>query len=146
MFGCQTSYRRGKEQKRTYISTSLATILAALWTIFLHCKQSSVATAASTNNSPVHVLVLILSCQVVRGLSRTLVSGMVPLTIVFSKQVSGFRMTWPKLEFSGYYYYYYYLYLGRSSRGGRQKLILEIITLMVNHQSGSHQRSSRAAG
>jgi len=37
-------------------------------------------------------------------------------------------------------------YLGRSSRGGRQKLILEIITLMVNHASGSHQRTSRAAG
>jgi len=39
-----------------------------------------------------------------------------------------------------------FLYLGRSSRGERQKLILEIITLMVNHPSGSHQRSSRAAG
>ena len=44
------------------------------------------------------------------------------------------------------YYYYYFLNLGRSSRGGRQKLILEIITLMVNHPSGSHQQSSRAAG
>ena len=32
-----------------------------------------------------------------------------------------------------------------SSRGGRQKLILEIITLMINHPSGSHQQSSRAA-
>jgi len=39
-----------------------------------------------------------------------------------------------------------FLYLGRTSRGGRQKLILEIITLMANHPSGSHQRSSRAAG
>ena len=39
--------------------------------------------------------------------------------------------------------YYYY---DRSSRGGRQKLILEIIALMVNHPSGSHQQSSRAAG
>ena len=39
-----------------------------------------------------------------------------------------------------------FLKLGRSSRGGRQKLILEIITLMVNHPSGSHQQSSRAAG
>ena len=29
------------------------------------------------------------------------------------------------------------LNLGRSSRGGRQKLILEIIALMVNHPSGS---------
>ena len=38
------------------------------------------------------------------------------------------------------------LNLGRSSRGGRRKLILEIITLMVNHPSGSHQQSSRAAG
>ena len=28
--------------------------------------------------------------------------------------------------------------LGRSSRGGGQKLILEIITMMVNHPSGSH--------
>jgi len=28
--------------------------------------------------------------------------------------------------------------LGRSSRGGRQKLILEIIALMVSHPSGSH--------
>ena len=45
-----------------------------------------------------------------------------------------------------YYYYYYFLNLGRSSRGGRQKLILEIIALMVNHPSGSHQQSSRAAG
>ena len=34
-----------------------------------------------------------------------------------------------------YYYYYYYFNLGRSSRGGRQKLILEIIALMVNHPS-----------
>ena len=34
----------------------------------------------------------------------------------------------------------------RSSRGGRQKLILEIIAIMVNHPSGSHQQSSRAAG
>jgi len=39
-----------------------------------------------------------------------------------------------------------FLYLGRSSRGGRQKLILEIIAIMVNHLSGSHQQSSRAAG
>jgi len=39
-----------------------------------------------------------------------------------------------------------FLNLGRSSRGGRQKLILEIITLMVNHPSGSHQQSSRGAG
>jgi len=39
-----------------------------------------------------------------------------------------------------------FLYLGKSSRGVRQKLILEIITLMVSHPSGSHQRSSRAAG
>ena len=39
-----------------------------------------------------------------------------------------------------------FLNLGRSSRGGRQKLILEIITLMVNHPRGSHQQSSRAAG
>ena len=39
-----------------------------------------------------------------------------------------------------------FLNLGRSSRGGGQKLILEIITLMVNHPSGSHQQSSRAAG
>ena len=39
-----------------------------------------------------------------------------------------------------------FLNLGRSSRGGRQKLILEIIALMVNHPSGSHQQSSRAAG
>ena len=38
------------------------------------------------------------------------------------------------------------LNLGRSSRGGRRKLILEIIALMVNHPSGSHQQSSRAAG
>jgi len=38
------------------------------------------------------------------------------------------------------------LNFGRSSRGGRQKLILEIIALMVNHPSGSHQQSSRAAG
>ena len=70
-----------------------------------------------------------------------------------------------------YYYYYYFtlgsiwsrgmikirsitiiiiiiiiLNLGRSYRGGRQKLILEIIALMVNHPSGSHQQSSRAAG
>jgi len=43
-------------------------------------------------------------------------------------------------------YYYCYYYYGRSSRGGRQKLILEIIALMVNHPSGSHQQSSRAAG
>ena len=39
-----------------------------------------------------------------------------------------------------------FLNLGRSSRGGRQKFILEIIALMVNHPSGSHQQSSRAAG
>ena len=39
-----------------------------------------------------------------------------------------------------------FLNLGRSSRGGRQKIILEIIALMVNHPSGSHQQSSRAAG
>ena len=42
-----------------------------------------------------------------------------------------------------------FLNLGRSSQkplGGRQKLILEIITLMVNHPSGSRQQSSRAAG
>ena len=39
-----------------------------------------------------------------------------------------------------------FLNLGRSSRGGRQKLILEIIALMVNHPRGSHQQSSRAAG
>ena len=39
-----------------------------------------------------------------------------------------------------------FLNLGRSSRGGGQKLILEIIALMVNHPSGSHQQSSRAAG
>jgi len=32
-----------------------------------------------------------------------------------------------------------FLNLGRSSRGGRQKLTLEIIALMVNHPSGSHQ-------
>ena len=38
-----------------------------------------------------------------------------------------------------------FLNLGRSSRGGRQKLIQEIIALMVNHPSGSHQQSSRAA-
>ena len=44
------------------------------------------------------------------------------------------------------YYCYYFLNLGRSSRGWRQKLILEIITLMVNHPSGSHQQSSREAG
>jgi len=31
----------------------------------------------------------------------------------------------------------FFLNLGRSSRGGRQKLILQIITLMVNHPSGS---------
>jgi len=42
---------------------------------------------------------------------------------------------------SYYYYYYYFLNLGRSSQGGRQKLILEIITLMVNHPSGSHQQA-----
>ena len=42
--------------------------------------------------------------------------------------------------------YYYFLNLGRSSRGGRQKLIQEIITLIVNHPSGSRQQSSRAAG
>ena len=42
--------------------------------------------------------------------------------------------------------YYYFLNLGRSSRGGRQKLILEIIALMVSHPSGSRQQSSRAAG
>ena len=36
--------------------------------------------------------------------------------------------------------------LGRSSRGGGQKLILEIIALMVSHPSGSHQQRSRAAG
>jgi len=47
---------------------------------------------------------------------------------------------------SSFYHYYYFLNLGRSSRGGRQKLILEIIALMVNHPSGSHQQSSRAAG
>jgi len=74
---------------------------------------------------------------------------------------------------SVYYYYYYYYYflahqhkaagrktrldillllffiflnLGKSSRGGRQKLILEIIALMVNHPSGSHQQRSHAAG
>ena len=41
---------------------------------------------------------------------------------------------------------YYFLNLGRSSRGGRQKLILDIIALMVSHPSGSHQQSSRAAG
>ena len=58
----------------------------------------------------------------------------------------------PRREFRqqiGYYYYYYYYYflnLGRSSRGGGQKLILEIIALMVSHPSGSHQQSSRAAG
>ena len=40
----------------------------------------------------------------------------------------------------------FFLNLGRSSWGGRQKLILEIIALMVNHPSGSHQQSSRAAG
>jgi len=45
-----------------------------------------------------------------------------------------------------YCYYYYFFNLGRSSRGERQKLILEIIALMVNHPSGSHQQSSRAAG
>ena len=45
-----------------------------------------------------------------------------------------------------YYYYYYFLNLGWSSRGGRQKLILEIIALMVSHPSGSRQQSSRAAG
>jgi len=39
-----------------------------------------------------------------------------------------------------------FLNLGKSSRGGRQKLILEIIALMVNHPSGSHQQSSSAAG
>ena len=39
-----------------------------------------------------------------------------------------------------------FLNLGSSSRGGRQKIILEIIALMVNHPSGSHQQSSRAAG
>jgi len=39
-----------------------------------------------------------------------------------------------------------FLNLGRSSRGGGQKLILEIIALMVNHPSGSRQQSSRAAG
>ena len=39
-----------------------------------------------------------------------------------------------------------FLNLGGSSRGGRQKLILEIITLMVNPPSGSHQQSSCAAG
>ena len=39
-----------------------------------------------------------------------------------------------------------FLNLSKSSRGERQKLILEIITLMVNHPSGSHQQSSRAAG
>ena len=39
-----------------------------------------------------------------------------------------------------------FLYLGGSSRGGRQKLIPEIITLMVSHPSGSHQQSSCAAG
>ena len=39
-----------------------------------------------------------------------------------------------------------FLNLGKSSRGGRQKLILEIIALVVNHPSGSHQQSSRAAG
>jgi len=49
-------------------------------------------------------------------------------------------------EWNYYYYYYFFIYLGRSSRGGRQKLILEIIALMVNHPSGSHQQSSRAAG
>ena len=38
------------------------------------------------------------------------------------------------------------LNLGRSSRGGGQKLILEIIALMVSHPSGSRQQSSRAAG
>jgi len=36
----------------------------------------------------------------------------------------------------------FFLNLGRSSRGGRQKLILEIIALMVHHPSGSHQQSS----
>ena len=39
-----------------------------------------------------------------------------------------------------------FLNLGRSSRGGGQKLILEIIALMVSHPSGSRQQSSRAAG
>ena len=41
---------------------------------------------------------------------------------------------------------YYFLNLGRSSRGGRQKLILEIIALMINHPSGSHQQSCHASG
>ena len=35
-------------------------------------------------------------------------------------------------------FYLIFLNLGRSSRGGRQKLILEIIALMVNHPSSSH--------
>ena len=39
-----------------------------------------------------------------------------------------------------------FLNLGRSSRGGIQKLILEIITPMVNRPSGSRQKSSRASG
>jgi len=39
-----------------------------------------------------------------------------------------------------------FLNLGRSSQDWGQKLILEIITLMVSHPSGSHQQSSRAAG
>jgi len=40
--------------------------LAALWTIFLHCEQSSVALTDSTSSSPVHVLML--SCQAVHGI------------------------------------------------------------------------------
>jgi len=52
--------------------------LAASRTIFRHCERSSVALTASTNDGPVHVLML--SCQVMRGHPRTLVPDMVPST------------------------------------------------------------------
>ena len=55
------------------------------------------------------------------------------------KRCSMMEMRWNKHEvLLVYYCYYYFVKIGRSSRGGRQKLILEIITLMVNHPSGSH--------
>jgi len=54
------------------------------------------------------------------------------------KRCSMMEMRWNKYEVLLVYYYYYFVKIGRSSRGGRQKLILEIITLMVNHPSGSH--------
>ena len=59
------------------------------------------------------------------------------------------RMSWILALFKHmgrYFIIIIFLNLGRSSRGGGQKLILEIIALMVSHPSGSHQQSSRAPG